>query len=166
MPELDPRLARLFDKDQIRDVLATYARGVDRGDGPMLKSCYHPDAIEEHGGRYTGNAYEYVDGAIPRIRQMDAMQHVLGTSYFDFVTDDLAYVETYIVTLARVKVADEVLDTFTGGRLIDRFERRAGLWKIASAHDFRLEPRYTDATRLGGWHVRSRHARNAARRER
>lgn len=131
MPDLDPRMARLFDKDQIRDVLANYARGVDRGDGALLKSCYHPDAIEEHGGRYTGNAYEYVDGAIPRIRQMDAMQHVLGTSHFDFLTDDLAYVETYLVTLARVKSSNEILDTFTGGRLIDRFERRAGVWKIA-----------------------------------
>ena len=127
----DTRLARIFDKDEIRDVLAAYVRGVDRGDGPLLKSCYHPDAIEEHGGRYTGNAHDYVDGAIPRIRQMDAMQHVLGTSHFDFTGADLAYVETYIVTLARMKVDGETLDTFTGGRLIDRFERREGCWKIA-----------------------------------
>ena len=101
MTDHDTRLARIFDKDEIRDVLAAYVRGVDRGDGPLLKSCYHPDAIEEHGGRYTGNAHDYVDGAIPRIRQMDAMQHVLGTSHFDFISADLAYVETYIVTLAR-----------------------------------------------------------------
>ena len=44
---------------------------------------------------------------------------------------DLAYVETYIVTLARMQVDGETLDTFTGGRLIDRFERREGCWKIA-----------------------------------
>ena len=86
MTDHDTRLARIFDKDEIRDVLAAYVRGVDRGDGPLLKSCYHPDAIEEHGGRYTGNAHDYVDGAIPRIRQMDAMQHVLGTSHFDFIS--------------------------------------------------------------------------------
>ena len=36
----------------------------------LLKSCYHPDAIEEHGGNYTGNAFEYIDGAVPRIRKM------------------------------------------------------------------------------------------------
>jgi ketosteroid isomerase-like protein len=131
MTDGEARLARLVHKDEIRDVLAAYARGVDRGDGPLLKSCYHPDAIEEHGGRYTGNAHEYVDGAIPRIMGMDAMQHVLGTSHFDFVGDDLAYVETYIVTLARITVGGETLDTFTGGRLIDRFERRDGRWKIA-----------------------------------
>ncbi|MBU6212331.1 MAG: nuclear transport factor 2 family protein [Gammaproteobacteria bacterium] len=131
MNDLDPRLARLLDKEAIREVLSKYARGVDRGDGPLLKSCYHPDAIEEHGGRYTGNAYEYVDGAIPRIRLMDSMQHVLGNTHFDFVTDDLAYVETYLVTLARMNINGERFDTFTGGRLIDRFERRQGDWKIA-----------------------------------
>lgn len=131
MNELAPRLARLLDKEAIRDVLSKYARGVDRGDGTLLKSCYHPDAIEEHGGRYTGNAHEYVDGAIPRIRLMDSMQHVLGNTHFDFVRDDLAYVETYLVTLARVNIKGERFDTFTGGRLIDRFERRDGEWKIA-----------------------------------
>lgn len=131
MTDREARIARMLDKDEIRDVLSRYARGVDRGDGPMLKSCYHPDAIEEHGGRYTGNAHEYVDGAIPRILRMDAMQHMLGNSHFDFVTDDLAYVETYLVTLARVAVDGGTLDTFTGGRLIDRFERRDGSWRIA-----------------------------------
>ena len=112
MNDLDPRLARLLDKEAIREVLSKYARGVDRGDGPLLKSCYHPDAIEEHGGRYTGNAYEYVDGAIPRIRLMDSMQHVLGNTHFDFVTDDLAYVETYLVTLARMNINGERFDTY------------------------------------------------------
>lgn len=131
MNDHDARLARLFDKEEIREVLANYARGVDRGDGPLLKSCYHSDAIEEHGGRYTGNAHEYVDGAIPRILQMDSMQHVLGNTHFDFVSADVAYVETYLVTLARITVDGQRLDTFTGGRLIDRFERRDGAWKIA-----------------------------------
>ena len=37
MNDLDPRLARLFDKEAIREVLSNYARGVDRGDGPLLK---------------------------------------------------------------------------------------------------------------------------------
>lgn len=131
MNDHDPRLARLLDKEAIREVLAHYARGVDRGDGPLLKSCYHPDAIEEHGGRFTGNAHDYVAEAIPRIKLMDSMQHILGNTHFDFVSDVLAYVETYLVTLARVNIDGERFDTFTGGRLIDRFEKRDGEWKIA-----------------------------------
>ena len=47
--ELDRMLAR----DAIRDVLARYARGIDRADAALLKSCYFDDAIEEHGSSFT-----------------------------------------------------------------------------------------------------------------
>ncbi len=117
-------------RDEIREVLANYARGVDRGDGPLLKSCYHPDAIEEHGGNFTGNAFDYVEGAIPRIRQMGPMHHLLGSSHID-LQGDVAWVETYLLTMLRVRTPAGELDTVTGGRLIDRFERRDGAWKIA-----------------------------------
>lgn len=125
------QLQRMLARDEIREVLARYARAVDRADGPLLKSCYHPDAIEEHGGNYTGNAIEYVDGAIPRIMAMGTMQHLLGTSHIE-LDGDIAWVETYIWTFARLAQAGGgSLDTFTGGRLVDRFERRDGSWKIA-----------------------------------
>jgi ketosteroid isomerase-like protein len=127
----DPaRLERLLARAEIGEVLSRYARGVDRADGALLKSCYHPDAIEEHGGNYTGNAFEYVDGAIPRIRAMGVMQHLLGTSHVEF-DGDTAWVETYIWTFARFRKDGADVDTFTGGRLVDRFERRGGEWKIA-----------------------------------
>jgi hypothetical protein len=124
------RLERALATQEIRDVLSRYARGVDRADGDLLKSCYHPDAIEEHGGNYTGNAFEYVDGAVPRIRGMGPMQHLLGTSHIEF-ENDTAWVETYLWTFARFAANGRSTDTFTGGRLIDRFERRGGEWKIA-----------------------------------
>lgn len=124
------RIAHVLARDEIREVLARYARGVDRADGEMLKSCYHPDAIEEHGGNYAGNACQYIDGAIPRIRNMGPMQHLLGTSYIEF-EGDVAFVETYLWTFVRLMVDGKDTDTFTGGRLIDRFECRDGAWKIA-----------------------------------
>jgi len=124
------RLERMLARNDIQEVLARYARGVDRADAELLKSCYHPDAIEEHGGNYTGNAFAYVDGAVPRIRLMGAMQHLLGSSHIDF-DGDVAWVETYLWTFARFAANGGSMDTFTGGRLIDRFERRHGQWKIA-----------------------------------
>jgi len=124
------RIERMLARDEIREVLSNYARGVDRGDAGLLQSCYHPDAIEEHGGAYAGNAFEYVKGAIPRIMNLGPMQHLLGSSHID-LDGDKAYVETYVMTMLRVTTPDGELDTFTGGRLIDRFERRDGCWKIA-----------------------------------
>lgn len=123
------RLERMLARDEIREVLARYARGVDRADAGLLKACYHPDAIEEHAGNYTGNAHEYVDGAIARLRNMGTMQHLLGSSYVE-LQSDVAWVETYVWTFARFAQGEARIDTFTGGRLVDRFERRAGEWKI------------------------------------
>lgn len=121
---------RMLARDAIREVLASYARGIDRADGELLKSCYFPDALEEHGSSFSGRAYDYVDGAMPKVRAMGVMQHLLGTSHI-VLQGDTAYVETYIWTFARFARDRQSWDTFTGGRLHDRFERRGGVWKIA-----------------------------------
>lgn len=130
----DTKQQQLLARVEILDVLARYVRGCDRGDGDLLKSCYHNDAIEEHAGNYTGNAHDYVDGAIPRILKMDAMQHLLGSSHIDFAddrSDNRAWVETNVWTFLRIDVDGVTTDTLTGGRLYDRFELRDGHWKIA-----------------------------------
>ncbi len=157
------RLERALATQEIRDVLARYARGVDRADGPLLKSCYHPDAIEEHGGNYTGNAFEYVDCAVPRIRGMGAMQHLLGTSHIEF-DGDTAWVETYLWTFARFAADGRSTDTFTGGRL-DRPLRapRRRMEDRASPHGVRLESRHAEPRRLVHGPVRSRETGHAPR---
>ncbi|HKU13841.1 MAG TPA: nuclear transport factor 2 family protein [Steroidobacteraceae bacterium] len=123
-------LDRMLARDAIRDVLARYARAIDRADTALLKSCYFEDAIEEHGSSFNGLAHAYVDAAIPKVRTMGVMQHLLGNSFID-LDGDRAYVETYIWTFLRVERDGRSWDTFTGGRLHDRFERRNGTWKIA-----------------------------------
>lgn len=131
--DLEPRPDTLDDmlaKHQIREVLSRYARAIDRADGELLKGCYHPDAIEEHGGTFSGNAWAYIEQAIPKVMAMGPMQHLLGNSFIR-LDGDLAHVETYVWTFARVSDGSREWDTFTGGRLLDRFERRAGRWRIA-----------------------------------
>jgi ketosteroid isomerase-like protein len=123
---IDAMLAR----DAIQQVLARYARAIDRADGPLLKACYFEDAIEEHGSSFSGPAHQYVDLAMPKVRTMGVMQHLLGNSHVE-LQGDVAYVETYIWTFARFTKDGRDWDTFTGGRLMDRFERRDGEWKIA-----------------------------------
>ncbi len=128
----DTKQRQLLARLEILDVLARYVRGVDRGDGELLKSCYHADAIEEHAGNFTGNAHAYVDDAAPRILKMNAMQHLLGSSHIDFAGDNRsAWVETNVWTFLRINVDGVATDTLTGGRLYDRFEHRDDEWKIA-----------------------------------
>ena len=49
-----------LDRQAIVDCIHRYARGVDRADDELLRSAYHPDAVEDHGA-YIGD----VDGLIP-----------------------------------------------------------------------------------------------------
>lgn len=128
---VDPdKLARLMARQEILEVLARYARGVDRADADLLASCYHEDAIEEHGTTYSGPASEYIAGAIGRLQLMGPMAHYLTSSHIDF-DGDTAWVETYVLTFARFAGEAGATDTLTGGRLCDRFERRDGEWRIA-----------------------------------
>ena len=114
----------------IAQVLARYARGVDRADAQLLRSCYHPGAIEEHGTTYSGPADEYITGAMERLKLMGPMAHYLCSSHIEF-DGDTAWVETYVLTFARMAAEDGDTDTLTGGRLCDRFELRDGEWRIA-----------------------------------
>lgn len=128
------RLEAMMSRQEIHDVVMRHSRGVDRADEDLLKSCYHSDAIEEHGTAFTGPAYEYIEGAVGRIRKMGTMVHYNCNVHIDLVDgprSDLAYVETYILTFVRFKDGEQDVDTFTGGRACDRFERRDGEWRIA-----------------------------------
>jgi len=130
MTQANPKLEAMMSKLEIQEVMTRYARGVDRADEALLKSCYHPDATEEHGSAYAGPAHEYIEGAVVRIRLMGTMCHYLCNMHIS-LEGDLAYVETYSLTFARMTKDSEDSDTLTGGRICDRFERRDGEWKIA-----------------------------------
>jgi hypothetical protein len=44
-----PDLQRVIDHIAVRDVVLKYARAIDRMDWELLRSCYYPDAIDDHG---------------------------------------------------------------------------------------------------------------------
>lgn len=124
------KIESIIAKQEIYEVLMRYARGVDRADTDLLKSCYHDDAIEEHGSVYKGPALDYIDGAIERIRTMGTMSHYLCNVHIS-LAGDIAYAETYVLTFARLEKDGQSYDTLTGGRICDRFERHDDEWKIA-----------------------------------
>ena len=45
---------------EIQAVINNYLRAADRADIDLLKTCYHDDAWEDHGGVYDGPAADYV----------------------------------------------------------------------------------------------------------
>jgi SnoaL-like domain len=129
---LPEALQRLIGRQQIEDVLTRYSRGVDRADVDLIRACYHDDATEDHGGVFKGSAKDYVDqiaGILPRAR---ILNHLVMNVLVEFTAPDVARVEAYILTFARMKKDGEKFDTLTLARAVDRFEKRSGRWAISA----------------------------------
>lgn len=112
------------------DALHRYARGVDRCDLELVRSAYHPDAYDDHGG-YQGD----VDGFLAWLKAtvFDAFactMHKLGNVLIE-VEGERAWGETYAVAHHVAGTGADATDLVMGVRYLDRFERRGGEWKIA-----------------------------------
>jgi hypothetical protein len=119
---------RLADRQAILDCLMTYCRAVDRLDRELLLSVYHPDAVDDH-GIYVGDREGFADWVIAfHSRAQHSTQHIVTNHVCD-LDGDIAHTETYYM-LAAMNVEGAPL-SLSGGRYIDRFERRDGRWAIA-----------------------------------
>lgn len=116
---------------EIRDTLMRYCRGVDRGEMDLVASVFHPEATDQRGPK-AEPAMDVVRQACKRIEGFEQ-----GSSHnLDNITierdGDRANVESYFS--AWVPDAAENGGTTLShiiGRYLDRFERRAGKWKIS-----------------------------------
>jgi SnoaL-like domain len=123
--EIDRALSRMA----IHDLLMAYARGVDRGDAALLRSIFHDDAIIVT-GVVNGNPDTFSREIVAYVtKNMQRSFHSVANEWVD-VRGDRAVGESYAI--ATVTAGDQ--DTITGGRYIDEYERRAGVWKILSHH--------------------------------
>lgn len=126
--ELEKAVIELQDRQAIRDCLATYCRAVDRLDRGLLLTVYHPDAVDDH-GLFLANREDFADQAFAFHREHQyATQHIITNHYCE-LDGDVAHTETYWIFAGMNKTGASL--SLTGGRYIDRFEKRDGRWAIA-----------------------------------
>jgi len=148
----DARVQLMWDRQEIERLLYTYCRGVDRQDLDVLKSVYHPDAIDEH-GYFVGNAHEFAEHVLARMAiNVSYGQHQVSNPLIE-VEGDKAICESSYWGFHKVPPGWESLSTFfgeeyaekakadgtleqtheylCGGRYLDNVERRDGVWRIA-----------------------------------
>lgn len=129
MPSIEEMITELWDREQIRQCLHRYARGVDRFDRELIMSAFHPDCIDEH-GKFVGNREEFVDWALNMHEKAQlSHQHCLLNHTCD-LDGDTAHTETYFMFVAMNRKGKPL--TIGGGRYIDRLEKRDGEWRIAA----------------------------------
>jgi SnoaL-like domain len=130
LEELRARLEVLESKQAIIELMARYCRGVDRGDVELLKSVYHPDAIDDHATTFSGNAHELADFVIPLLARSYPHRYAITNTLID-LDGDRAFCESQYTSSHRVAVdRTNVFDIEAYGRYFDVVERRNGEWKI------------------------------------
>ena len=127
MTDISIQLRELLDRQAIRDCVYRYARGIDRHDPDLVASCYHPDAIDDHGS-YVGPGRGLAEDAIANHAGLLRTQHHITNQVVE-LDGDTAHSETYYFVVHRAKVGTS---EFFSGRYVDRFERRDGEWRIAA----------------------------------
>lgn len=122
----DHAITQLIDERNLRDLAATYMRGLDRLDSALLRSVFDDDATI-HYGAFTGSPDAMVIMAMQVLSAYRTTQHFLGQITLS-LNGDSATGEVYFQAFHQH--ATEDFDRFICGRYIDRYARRDGRWYI------------------------------------
>ncbi len=117
----------LVSRAAIQNLIAAYCRGVDRADEDLLRSLFWDDGTMIS-GVINGPAADFARGITEYCpANMEYCFHSVANVWLD-VKGDHAVGEIYV--LAHFSAGGQ--DVMSGGRYLDRYERREGVWKIAS----------------------------------
>jgi hypothetical protein len=150
----DDRLDQLVSRAEIGEVVVRYVRAIDRLDEAMLRTCFHPDSRHRHGA-FDGLSSEFCTHAMAICRGVRATHHQLGPVSIE-LAGEIAHVETYFLSTHRLgdtpaPPGQPHEDRIAGGRYVDRFERRGGVWKIAERIGVMEWVRYEPSADRGFW---------------
>lgn len=146
---MDP-MQGLLAKQEIIEVTMRYARAIDRMDEALLRSVFHPDSAHNH--FYAGPSSDphrpatgddpgdFVRFAFQVLSAHTHTHHQLGNHLVELNSANDARCECYFTAFHRMRALGDPeagtdafeteMDFFVGGRYVDRFECRDGVWKI------------------------------------
>lgn len=134
MSSRDQAIAELIIMQEIRDITMRYARGMNRLDPELIKSCFHDDAKDDHGPLKT-LAHEIADQLPQVVRSgFQSTFHLIGNSLIE-IQGSRAFHEAYVVAYHRLlpEADGTQKDLLFGGRYLSIHETRGGSpWLIAA----------------------------------
>jgi hypothetical protein len=146
------------ERPAIENVLGLYCRAIDRMDVELLKSVYHPDAIDDHGAMCL-NAHEFADRIIQTLSQVCVYSmHTITHAVID-VRAGVASSEAYYLGYHTVASGEKAIGQFFGPRYLET-QRRAGT--LDQRHEYVCGGRYLDVLqkRDGIWRIFRRRITN------
>jgi len=127
LASLEAATKRIADRNAIIDCIVRFCRAINRQDTELLLSVFHPDAIDDH-GFFVGDRQQFLKWIGLVYADFEHGQHYV-TNHTIELNGSEAHVESYWLVVNVLKGAPAPL--IAGGRYIDRFEERDGLWAIA-----------------------------------
>lgn len=123
----------------ITRALHTYCRAIDRRDGELLSSVYHPGAVDDHGGAFCGTSDDYVTWVMDHLLNFVSSMHSLHNILIDVDVDsDAARAESYCIA-HHVRAGDD-LEQHGDGRVTGPHEvsmdavRQLLVKRVSSSH--------------------------------
>ena len=127
----DAPLQTLVAKQEIRDVLSRYCRGLDRMDKEMAYAVWHEGGTAHYHGIYEGTGHGFVDWVWEAHAGMERHSHQI-TNVLIEVDGERASSEAYVTVVLWTLPEDDGAQTeiVARGRYLDRWSRRDGRWAI------------------------------------
>jgi hypothetical protein len=129
--DLDPRLQELLDHHEIRQLLASYCHGCDRGDEVEMAGTYATDSWDDHGPRKMEGRRFSIETVEESMRTTSVVSHMLGQSLIK-IQGDRAGAETYFIATVVYPAREDRPQTLNqlGGRYVDTLVHEGGEWRI------------------------------------
>lgn len=121
----------LIAKQQLAELTMAYCRGVDRADVALLRSIFHDDSVVES-GVFNGSGSDFAVEICAIVQSaFHQTAHMMTNQWFQVDGDD-AVGESYVFGVATPRSeTDRSVQMLSGGRYLDRFARRGGVWKFS-----------------------------------
>lgn len=125
-------LATVSAKEEIRELVLLYSRGINRKDYELLQSLYTADATDSHGRSY----FPTVKAFISRLREVLPAQRcssLFVCNHLITVSGDLGEGEVYALSYHFLPDgAGSWTEHQMRLRYVDRYRKEAGRWRFAS----------------------------------
>lgn len=119
--------AAVGDAEIARALACRYARGLDRLNRELLRSCFHDDAAIDMGEIYRGPPDGFVEVAMQFMGAMEATRHMIGN-----VLRIGAGYECYVDAWHLIAVGGVQKELMVRGRYLQIPEERDGHWALAA----------------------------------
>jgi hypothetical protein len=130
---LDETVRLLMDEKEIRDIQHRWCRAISRVDVELMKSCFHPGALDHHAPFFDRTVEEmaetFTEGTIASAQSMQYVVHNMLVEVDGDVARSEVVVWSMKVLHERTEAGEQIA-RLSGLRYLDRLERRKGRWGI------------------------------------